>query len=382
MKNIFTISVAALLSTPFSLLAQDVVKIGVPAIQTGPMATYGANFNNGVTVAANQINEAGGITVNGKQFKVQPVFCDTQADSAKAAACGRRLASQDRVSAMVMATSIETFPILGFNSTSTSPFLVISSSASNKLAEANNPLVARYWFNTYSFMPGLTERLTAAFKAEGKKPQKISIMQSEDEFGKAWTDTFVAGWKKAGGEIGIVSTWTLGTTDFYPQLSALLRSQPDIIAVPAPCANIAPIIKQGRELGFKGDYIIDLSCDHAELAKFVSPDSFKGSYFLGSNWNLDSAAVKAFRERYAKVSKIEPTVISADGYGQFMWVAKSMEKAGTTTDAKAIRAALNDTLNGEWNILGISNLQPSGETTAMVFPRKIGSDGKIINLSK
>ena len=382
MKHIPVISFIALLWAPFSLLAQDVVKIGVPAIQTGPMATYGANFNNGVTVAVNHLNEAGGILVNGKRVKVEAVFCDTQADSAKAAACGRRLASQNRVPAMVMATSIETFPILGFNATSMPPFLVISSSASNKLAEAKNPLVARYWFNTYSFMPGLTERLMTAFKAEGKKPQKIAIMQSEDEFGKAWTDTFSAGWKKAGGEIGAISTWTLGTTDFYPQLSALLRSQPDIVGVPGTCSTIAPIIKQGRELGFKGDYIVDLACDHAELAKFANPDSFKGSYFLGSNWNLDSSAIKAFRERYAKVTKIDPTVISADGYGQFMWVARSMEKAGTITDAKAIRAALADTVSADWNILGISNVQATGETTAMVFPRKLGSDGKIINLLK
>lgn len=382
MKKISTISIAALLSSPFGIFAQDVVKIGIPAIQSGPMATYGANFNNGITVAANQLNETGGITVKGKRVKFQPVFCDTQADSAKAAACGRRLASQDQVAAMVIATSIETFPILGFNANSNPPFVVISSSASNKLTEANNPLVARYWFNTYSFMPELTERFQSVFKSEGKKPQKISIMQSEDEFGKAWTDTFAAGWKKTGGEIGVVSTWTLGTTDFYPQLSALLRSQPDIIAIPGPCANIAPIVKQGRELGFKGDYIVDLACDHTELGKFVNPDSFKGSYFLGSNWNLDSAAVKAFRERYAKVSKIEPTVISADGYGQFMWIAKSMEKAGTTTDAKTIRAALSETLDGEWNILGITKLQSNGETTAIVFPRKIGNDGKIVNLTK
>lgn len=362
--------------------AQDVVKIGVPAIQSGPMATYGANFNNGVTVAVNQINEEGGLTIGGKKFKVQAVFCDTQADSAKAAACGRRLASQDRVTAMVMATSIETFPILGFNSTSNPPFLVVSSSASNKLAEINNPLVARYWFNTYSYMPGLTAHLHEHFKTEGRKGSKISVMQSEDEFGKAWTDTFMANWKKAGGEIASMSTWTLGTTDFYPQLSSLLRAQPDLIAIPGPCSTIAPIIKQGRELGFKGDFIVDLACDHAELAKFVKPELFRGSYFFGSNWNLDSAENKSFKDRYTKVSKMEPTVISADGYGQFMWVAKAMEKAGTSTDAKAIRAALADVLGSSWNLLGVKNLQPSGETVASVFPRQIDSSGNVVNFNK
>lgn len=371
-----------ILSFSAATQAQEIVKIGVPAIQSGAMATYGANFNTGVNVAVAEINDAGGITIGGKRHKVQAVFCDTQADSAKAAACGRRLASQDRVAAMVMATSIETFPILGFNASSNPPFLVISSSASNKLAELNNPLVARYWFNTYSYMPGLTQRFHDLFKSEGRKGYKISVMQSEDEFGKAWTDTLVAGWKKAGGEISSVSTWTLGTTDFYPQLSSLLRSQPDLVAVPGTCSTIAPIIKQGRELGFKGDFIIDLACDHVELAKFVKPDLYRGSYFFGSNWSLDSESNKAFRDRYAKISKSEPTVISADGYGQFMWVAKAMEKAGSATDAKAIRAALSDVLSAPWNLLGVSKLQPNGETVAEVFPRRVDSAGKIVNYNK
>lgn len=374
--------ISSLLGLSVAAQAQDIVKIGVPAIQSGPMATYGANFNNGVAVAVNEINEGGGLTIGGKNYKVQAVFCDTQADSAKAAACGRRLASQDHVAAMVMATSIETFPILGFNATSTPPFLVVSSSASNKLVEANNPLVARYWFNTYSYMPGLTQRFQELLSAEGKKNQKISIMQSEDEFGKAWSDTLSAGWKKAGGEIASLSTWTLGTTDFYPQLSSLLRAQPDLVAVPGTCSVIAPIIKQGRELGFKGDFIVDLACDHVELSKFVKPELYRGSYFFGSNWSIDSTGNKAFKERYAKVSKAEPTVISADGYGQFMWVAKAMEKAGTSTDAKAIRAALPEVLNAPWNLLGISQLQASGETVAQVFPRRVDSVGKIVNYNK
>src|SRR5690606_22608201 len=124
---------------------------------TGTMAQYGQNFTNGVTTAINELNAAGGITIDGKQHKVEAVFCDTQADTAKAAACGRRLSSQHKVAAMAIATSIETFPILSFNHNARPPFVVVSSSASNKLVHSDNPLVARYWFNTYSYMPHLVE---------------------------------------------------------------------------------------------------------------------------------------------------------------------------------------------------------------------------------
>ena len=153
-----TLFQATLLSCATTLASAQTVQIGVPAIQSGSMAQYGANFVHGVNTAVQQVNAAGGIKVGGNTHKVEAVYCDTQADSAKAAACGRRLSSQNKVAAMIMATSIETFPIIGFNATSNPPFVVVSSSASNKLVHSDNPLVVRYWYNTYSFMPGLTAK--------------------------------------------------------------------------------------------------------------------------------------------------------------------------------------------------------------------------------
>ncbi|WP_028603507.1 ABC transporter substrate-binding protein [Ottowia thiooxydans] len=376
-----TIIQAALLSCASTLAAAQTVQIGVPAIQSGAMAQFGANFVNGVNAAVQEVNAAGGITVGGKRHKVEAAFCDTQGDSAKSAACGRRLSSQNKVSAMVMATSIETFPIIGFNATSNPPFVVVTSSASNKLVQANNPLVVRYWYNTYSYMPGLTAKFAQVFKSEGRKTSKVGFMQSEDEFGKAWVETFSEGWKKAGGQVGALSTWVIGATDFYPQLTSLLRDKPDLIGLPGACPTIAPIIKQSRELGFTGDFIVDLACDPHELGKFVKADQYKNSYFLGSQWNLDSAAAKRFREQYAKVSKTDPTVISVDGYGQTMLVLKAMEKAGTITDASKIRQSMGEVLAGDWNLLGISNLQANGETTANVFPRRFLDAGKMDNLN-
>lgn len=380
LKSIVLASVLAASATAVS--AQSTVKIGVPSIQTGTMAQYGQNYIDGVKTAVEQVNAAGGVEVMGRKLKLEPVFCDTQADSAKAAACGRRLSSQHKVPAMIMATSIETFPIIGFNATSKPPFLVVSSSASNKLVESGNPLVVRYWYNTYSFMPGLTAKLVDVFRQDGRKSMKVAFMQSEDEFGKAWVDTFSAGWAKAGGEVGPVSTFVLGTTDFYPQLTSVLRENPEVIAVPQACPVLGPIVKQARELGFKGDFIFDLACDSGELAKFVDPDLYKNSYFLGSAWNLDSETVRAFREQYKKVSKADPTVISADGYGQMMWVVRAIERAGTTTDAMKIRQALGEVLGGDWNILGITDLRANGETVANVFPRRFLEPGKLVNYNQ
>lgn len=382
MKKILALSIAALACSAAAAQSNAPVRIGVPAIQSGSMAQYGLNFTNGVTTAINELNAAGGITIDGQKYPVEAVFCDTQADTAKAAACGRRLASQNKVAAMAIATSIETFPILSFNTNSRPPFLVVSSSASNKLVHSENPLVARYWYNTYSYMPYLVEAFSAMYEKEGKTLPTLAFMQSEDEFGKAWVDTFGESWRKAGGKTTSHSTWVIGTTDFYPQLTSLLRDKPELIGVPGACGAIAPILRQARELGFEGHFVIDMACDAKELTAFLKDDVFKGSFFFGTRWNLDTPEVTNFRTQYQAVSKDEPTVISADGYGQAMWIFKSMEHAGTAKDAARIRDAMATTLEQSWNILGIQDLQPNGETSATVFPRQYLAADNIVNWNK
>lgn len=110
--------------------------------------------------AVQEVNAKGGLTIGNKKVEGRGgVLRYAGMDTAKAAPCGRRLSSQSAVPAMLISTSIETFPIMSFNNDARSPFVIISSSASNKLVSLNNPLVVRYWYNTYSYMPSFTKSL-------------------------------------------------------------------------------------------------------------------------------------------------------------------------------------------------------------------------------
>lgn len=347
----------------------SVFRFGVPYPQTGAIAEYGANYSDGIRLAVQEVNAKGGLMVGDKKVKVEAVFCDTQADTAKAAACGRRLSSQSAVPAMLISTSIETFPIMSFNTDARSPFLIISSSASNKLVSLNNPLVARYWYNTYSYMPEFTKSLKEAIGRIDPGPQLISIMQSEDEFGKAWADTFSKGWVAAGGKIGQVATYASTATDVYPQLTALLKDKPTVLAVPGACPQVTPVVKQARELGFTGRFIFQISCGPQEISKYVGEKAIQGSIFEGGGWDIPSARVDAFKAAFKKSFGRDAVVICADGYAQAMWLMSAVQQAGSINDPKRIRAALGAVLDQDWNILNIKDLQANGETRAVVHPR-------------
>jgi branched-chain amino acid transport system substrate-binding protein len=357
----------------------DVLTIGVPYPQTGSYADYGANFSDGVRLAVKEVNDTGGIDVGGKKVQVEAVFCDTQVDTAKAAACGRRLTSQDQAPVMLISTSAETFPILAFNEAGRNPALVISSSASNKLVTEGNALVARYWFNTHSYMPDFTALLKKGLAAEGLTGQTVAVMQSEDEFGEAWNATFTEGWEAQGEEVVGHATFAIGATDFYPQLTALLKTDPDFIAMPGVCAQVAPIANQARELGFDGKFIFQISCGPEELAASVPIEELAGSVFEGSAWDAGSEAVKSFRTAFEEEFGREAVIIAADGYAQARWAISAADEADDVSDAKAIRAALGTALDGDWNILEMRDLQDSGETTTTVHPRIHRAPGDIVD---
>lgn len=350
--------------------------IGIPYPQTGNLANYGKNYSDGVRLAVKETNDAGGIKVGGKKVKVKAVYCDTQGDTSKAATCGRKLSSQDGAVGMLIATSIETFPILSFNATGKNKFVIVSSSASNKLVTEGNPLVVRYWFNTYSYMPASTKLLKKTVGEIGVG-DKVAVMQSEDEFGKAWADTFSKGWKDAGGTITGQATYADGSTDFYPQLTSLIKSNPDLLAIPGACPQVTPIVPQARQLGFKGRFIFQVSCGPEESTAATSAAAVTGSIYEGSAWDSGSDAVLAFKKNFKSEFGRDPVIICGDGYGEAKWLIASAAKAGNVTDPQKIRAAMGSTLGQDWNFLKINDLQKNGETTADIHYRVLVGPGDV-----
>lgn len=348
---------------------ETVFRFGVPYPQSGGLAEYGVNYSDGIRMAIQEVNGKGGLNVAGKKVKVEAVYCDTQADTAKAVACGRRLSAQEKVPAMLIATSMETFPVMSFNNVGKSSFLIVSSSASNKLAALNNPLVVRYWFNTYNYMSGFTKALKGVLATVESTPQTVAVMQSEDEFGKAWAETFWKSWTGAGGTVGETATYATVSTDFYPQLTAVLKRKPSVLAVPGTCPQVTSIVKQARELGFSGRFLFQVSCGPEEIVKMVGEKAIAGSIFEGSEWDTKSARLTQFKDAFKKKFNRDALITNVNGYAHAMWLFSSVQAAGSLDDPKKIRAAMGSTMSQDWNLLGMRDLQNNGDTTATVHPR-------------
>lgn len=74
---------------------EEVLKIGLITAETGDIAQYGLAVENAVKLAADQINEAGGI--DGKQ--IQLVIYDNKGDAQESVTLFRKLVNNDKIDA-------------------------------------------------------------------------------------------------------------------------------------------------------------------------------------------------------------------------------------------------------------------------------------------
>jgi branched-chain amino acid transport system substrate-binding protein len=77
--------------------ADDVIKIGAPLPMTGPLAPEAVKQQQGYDLWADQANKAGGISVNGKKYKVEIVYTDYQSNTPRAVQATEQLITQNNV---------------------------------------------------------------------------------------------------------------------------------------------------------------------------------------------------------------------------------------------------------------------------------------------
>jgi branched-chain amino acid transport system substrate-binding protein len=353
----------------------ETFQIGVVTPLSGGAADYGIAFQDGIKMAVEEINKAGGATVDGKKYTVEPIFCDDEFKPDKAVNCGKELSAEHKVRVIMTPSSLAAFPIMGFNQQE--GFMLMATSQTPKFTQLGNKLVVRFVNNTDRTMGPWVGLLDQYFQKNNKPIKKVAIMVVNTELGKTWADNFVKSWTKiAGASVTGKASYDANDTDFYPQLSTLLHGEPDAIVLTTVCQPSAIVIKQARELGFKGPFINSAACSGEELVKLLPAEQIDGTIFELGAWGLSTPAIDAFKKAYADQFKLTPQFISGQGYEGMRWVVKAVEAAGTVDDATKIRAAMPAALAATNNMFSMSNLDEKGDID---FPMYVGviANGKM-----
>ncbi len=311
------------------------IKIGINYELSGAVATYGQSSVDGIELAVDEINAAGGI--NGK--KIVLVKYDNKSEPAEATTLANKLMTQDKVIAILGPATSGSFkaeiPVAVKNK-----IPVASGSATLDDVTVDKNGVKEYAFRVCyndSFQ-GTTMANYATKKFNAKKA--VVIKDNSSDYGKGLAENFNKVFKAAGGEIVAEEAYVSGDTDFNAILTKIKALQYDVIYIPGYYQEAGLIIKQARAQGITVPILGADGFDSPTLLELAGATALTDVYFTNhySSLDQDPLVLKFIADYKAKYNK-EPDAFNALGYDLAKFVADGIKRA-EKLDGESVKNAL------------------------------------------
>ena len=318
----------------------DGIKIGLNYELTGGVASYGESSVNGIMMAFDEINAAGGI--NGKQ--IIPVKIDNKSESAEATSVATRLMTKEGVVlSLGPATSgnfMATIPVAQQNKI---PVLSSSSTADVGVTTDAKGNVYDYAFRL-CFMDSFQGVTMSNFAANNLGAKKaVIIKDTSSDYGKGLAENFKANFEGSGGQIVAEEGYVKGDKDFNAVLTSIRGKDFDVIFIPGYYDEAGLIIKQARDLKIDAPILGADGFDSPVLLELAGEDALNDVYYSNHYSSLDEdPLVKDFISKYKEKYNTEPNAFNALGYDLGRWAADAVKRAGSQ-DTAAITEALAET---------------------------------------
>ena len=353
--------------------AADVVKLGFTGPLSGGAALYGKNTLTGIEMAVNEINKEGGLDIKGKKYKVEVVALDDKYSPSEAGTNARRLVQEHKTPVVFTPHSGGVFALQAFNERDN--FLVAAYTSVPTVTERGNKLTVRIPPSFMGYMEPFTKVSMERF---GKR---VAIANATHDYAKAWTKAFVPVWTAAGGEVVADNPMDYNKdTDYYSGVSKVLAAKPDVLFIGGASEPTGLVVKQARELGFKGGFIMMDQAKMDEMAKVLGGlELLEGAIGTLPLVADERPGAKVFVEKYRKAFQKDPTSEASLHYLTLHAIALAAQMAGTATDAQAIRANMDQAfkkLPADFNPNEISGVGADGGFIANT-PVGIVENGKI-----
>jgi branched-chain amino acid transport system substrate-binding protein len=328
------------------------IVIGQYGSLTGSDATFGLSTKNGIEMATEEQNAAGGIG----GFPIRMVIEDDRSTPEEAATAVDKILSRDRPVALLgevaSSASLAAAPL----AQAAGVPMISPSSTNPKVTEKGD-----YIFRV-CFIDPFQGTAAAQFAYNSKGVRTVAILkdvQSDYSVGLAqyFTETFTS----LGGTIIAEEAYQKTDSDYKAQLTTIASKAPDALFIPGYYTQTGLIAQQARDAGYKGILLGGDGWDSDKLVE-IGRDAIIGGFYT-NHYSVDdpSPVVQDFIKKYEAKYNAKPDGLAALGYDSakilyqsMTEVAKNPEHAAAFADRssvpategarKAARAALRDQL--------------------------------------
>ena len=322
--------------------AADTIKIGFNIEMTGDIPKVGESSKFAAEMLKEDINKAGGLQVGNKKYKLEFVYEDNEAKAESAVTAALKLIEKDEILAMIGPNSskqaVPAGQVANDNQT-----VMVTPWSTNPDTTKDRP-----WVFRAAFLDPFQGPVAVNFAVEQFKAKTSAVIYDlENDYSKGLAEIFRTEFEKKMGKGTIKAFESHGTKDqdFSAQLTKIVAAKPDFIFVPDNYNQVALIVKQARQLGYKGPFMGSDSWGSSELMTLCG-DVCKGQFF-STHYAAAGAtgATKEFIDRYNKKYGYVPDDVAALTWDATRIVLKAVQDTKGLSgklkkDRKAVREAM------------------------------------------
>ena len=304
----------------------DTIKIGVNMELTGAVAAYGKAEYNGIKLAVDEINAAGG--VDGK--KLELVTKDNKSENAEASTSSTNLAIQSNVNAIVGPATSGAVAAASLVSQKTGvPLLSPSGTQDDLTVDATG--TKKFVFRT-TFKDSFQGQVLAAYSYNNLNAKKVVLYyDNASDYAKGIADEFKREYK---GEIVSEATFASGDKDYQSALTKFKNLDYDAIVMPGYYTETGIITKQARDLGIDKPILGPDGFSDAKFIELAGAANATNVYYVSGYSTKVALSDKAssFIEAYKKEYGSEPNMFAALAYDSVYMLAEAAKGADTSID--------------------------------------------------
>lgn len=298
---------------------EQTIKIGLSGPLTGDNAQYGQGVKNGIELAVNEINAAGGINGVKLAFKME----DDEADAEKAKNAYNTLKDWGMQISLGTVTSGACIAFQGEAALDNMFVLTPSATAVDAIKGDNAFRVC--------FADPQQGSVSADYIAEHKLATKIAVIYQTNDYSSGIYNKFKEEAAAKGLEIVTAQSFTADTkNDFSAQLQAIKSSGAELLFAPIYYNEFSLILNQAKQMGLNIPYF---GCDG--LDGILTMKGFDASMANGvmlltpfAKNATDEHTVNFVKNYSAKYDEATMNQFAADAYDAVYIIKQAAEKAG------------------------------------------------------
>lgn len=305
------------------------ILLGMDIPLSGSSADIGPSMKNGAQLAIDEINAKGGVLGRKLELRAEDDACDPKT----AVAAANKLVAANVAVSVGGYCSGATLPTLPVFDRHTIPMIIPAANS--------NQLVAQHLKHVFLINGTGSQQATAAaawLAKEGAK--RVAVMDDNTSYSKDIADLT---WAKLGapGAPGkaIEEAVNPGESDYSPNVTSVLKSNPDYIYWTGYYQEGGLIIRQFRQAGYKGKFLIGDGSVDPKLVSIAGGANAEGVYATMTQTPQTTPGADGWIASYQKRFNSVPGPYSTQSYDAVRVAAEAIRKAGST-DGDKVGAAL------------------------------------------